>query len=91
MREYVVWRVADQAIDWFVLRDRNYHRLVSSPDGLLRMLVFPGLWLDAAALLRNDPAAAVAAANRGLARPEHAKFVAQLNKKRGDGGQPAAE
>jgi len=83
VREYVVWRVFDKTIDWFVLREGNYQPLASDAGGLLKSLVFPGLWLDAAALVRNDLAAAVAAANSGLASPEHAAFVAQLDKKRG--------
>lgn len=85
VREYVVWRTFDRAIDWFVLREGNYERLAPDAEGLLKSLVFPGLWLDAPALLRNDLAAAVAAANRGLAGPEHAEFVAVLQQKRGEG------
>ena len=34
VREYVVWRVHDQAIDWFVLREGRYERLPLGPDGL---------------------------------------------------------
>lgn len=76
VREYVVWRTFDWAIDWFVLRESNYERLVPAAEGLLKSLVFPGLWLDAASLLRNDVPAAVAAANRGLLSPQHAEFPA---------------
>jgi Uma2 family endonuclease len=83
VREYVVWRVLNKAIDWFILRGGNYQPLAPDATGLLKSLVFPGLWLDAPALLRGDLAAAVAAANRGLASPEHAEFVSQLDKRRG--------
>jgi Uma2 family endonuclease len=83
VREYVVWRVFDKAIDWFVLHEGNYQPLVPDVGGLLKSLVFPGLWLDVPALLRNDLAAAAAAANLGLASPEHAEFIAQLREKRG--------
>jgi Uma2 family endonuclease len=82
VREYVVWRVFDRALDWFVLREGNYHRLDRNAEGLFRSLVFPGLWLDPAALLDNNLAAVVATANRGLASPEHAEFVARLAEKR---------
>ncbi len=84
IREYVVWRTFDMEIDWFVLREGNYERLVADAEGLLKSLVFPGLWLDATSLLRNDLAAAVAAANRGLASPEHAEFVSRLQEIRGE-------
>lgn len=85
VREYVVWRTFERAIDWFVLREGSYQRLAPDAEGLLKSAVFPGLWLDPPALLRNDQAAAVAAANRGLTSPEHAEFVARLQEKRGEG------
>ncbi len=83
VREYVVWRVFNKAIDWFVLREGSYQPLAPDANGVLKSLVFPGLWLDFPALVRNDLAAAVATANLGLASPEHAEFVSQLSKKRG--------
>lgn len=79
VREYLVWRVYDTAIDWFVLRKGKYVALApDSADGLLKSEVFPGLWLDATALLNGDLAAVLAALQRGLASAEHAAFVAQL-------------
>jgi Uma2 family endonuclease len=78
VREYIVWRVYDQAIDWFVLRDEQYQRLVPDSAGIYRSEVFPGLWLDAAALLRGDPVAVSQAVQQGLASPEHAAFVDRL-------------
>lgn len=85
VREYVVWRVYESAIDWFVLYDGNYRRLEADAEGLLKSAVFPGLWLDTRALLAGDLAAAVAAANRGLATPEHAAFIESLEAKRAAG------
>jgi Uma2 family endonuclease len=79
VREYIVWRVLNKAIDWFVLREDQYEALSSDPQGLLRSEVFPGLWLDAAALLRGDLATVLAVVQQGLASPEHAAFVARLN------------
>ena len=78
VREYIVWRVLDEAIDWFALRDGEYERLEPGADGVVRSGVFPGLWLDPAALLRNDLATVLATAQRGAASPEHAAFVADL-------------
>ena len=43
VREYIVWRVQDREIDWFVLRDGSYEPLAPDADGLLRSEVFPGL------------------------------------------------
>ena len=79
VREYLVWRVLDQAVDWFVLRAGQYEPLPVDTEGLLRSEVFPGLWLDPAALLRGDLATVLAVVQRGLASPEHAAFVARLH------------
>lgn len=85
VREYVVWRVYESAIDWFVLYDGNYRRLEADAEGLLKSTVFAGLWLDTRALLAGDLAAAVAATNRGLATPDHAAFIESLEAKRAAG------
>ncbi len=76
--EYLVWRVEDRAIDWFHLRGGRYERLNPGPGGLIRGVVFPGLWLDPEALIRGDLPALNAAVLAGVATEEHAAFVAQL-------------
>lgn len=77
-REYIVWRIRDGALDWFVLRDGRYERLPLGADGLYRSEVFPGLWLDPEALIRGDRRAIKQAVQEGTATPEHAAFVARL-------------
>lgn len=79
VREYLVWRVRDQASDWFVLRAGQYERLSADANGVWRSEVSPGLWLDAAALIRSDLAAVLAIAQQGLGSLEHAAFVARLH------------
>lgn len=76
--EYVVWRVYDREIDWFVLVGDRYEKALLDPDGLYRSKVFPGLWLDPAALIRGGMQAVFQAVQRGVATPEHAAFVARL-------------
>ena len=78
VQEYIVWRVEDQAIDWFILREGRYERLALDAANLYRSEVFPGLWLDPLALIRDDPTRLLAVAQEGLATPEHAAFVARL-------------
>jgi Uma2 family endonuclease len=79
VREYVVWRVLNREIDWFVLRAGQYERLPLDVNGLLRSEVFAGLWLDPAALLQGNLARVLAVVQQGLASPEHATFVARLH------------
>lgn len=76
--DYVVWRVEDEAVDWFVLRRGKYRPLAPDADGIVRSGVYPGLWVDVTALVRDDGTALLAALNRGLASPEHAAFVERL-------------
>jgi Uma2 family endonuclease len=79
VQEYVLWRVEDQAIDWFVLRGGQYAPLRVGSDGIVRSEVFPGLWLDVRALLARDMMRVLAVLGQGLASPEHAAFVARLH------------
>jgi Uma2 family endonuclease len=78
VREYLVWRVQENAIDWFVLRGGRYDPLVPGEDGICRSEVFPGLWLDSAALIRGEMRPVLQVLEQGLATPEHAEFVKQL-------------
>jgi Uma2 family endonuclease len=78
VREYLTWRVLDQAIDWRILRDDRYNPIEPDGRGLLRGEVFPGLWLNPSALLRGDLPALLDALRPGLASPEHDAFVNRL-------------
>lgn len=80
VREYVVWRVLDEAVDWFILREGRFDRLEPDAAGIYKSEVFPGLWLDAAALLRGDQAAMLNMLNEGVASAEHLEFVERLRK-----------
>jgi Uma2 family endonuclease len=78
VREYVVWRVLDGELDWFVLREGRYERLQPAASGCYQSEVFPGLWLDHAALLQGDLTRVFQVLQQGLASPEHAAFVSRL-------------
>ena len=78
VQEYIVWRIQDAALDWFVLRNGQYERLQPDAVGILKSEVFPGLWLDVAALTRFDLAAVLQVLQQGLAHPDHEAFVQRL-------------
>lgn len=80
VREYVVWRVEDQAVDWFILRGSTFERLNPGADGVYRSEHFPGLWLDPAALVRGDYATLSRIALDGIAGTAHTAFVEKLRK-----------
>jgi Uma2 family endonuclease len=77
VQEYVVWRTIDKAVDWFVLREGRYERLAPHAD-VYKSEVFPGLWLDAGALLAGDMARVLAVLSEGIATPEHQSFLERL-------------
>lgn len=78
--EYLVWRTAEQEVHWFALKRKKYVALQPHADGTLRSSAFPGLWLDVPALLAGDLAKVLATLQQGVASPEHAAFVAKLQK-----------
>jgi Uma2 family endonuclease len=78
VREYVVWRVLDEEVDWFVNREGRFQRLAPGDDGILRSIVFPGLWLDPLALVRGEKTRVKAILQQGLDSREHAEFAARL-------------
>jgi Uma2 family endonuclease len=83
--EYVVVEIDPDRVHWFKLEIGRYLDHPPGPDGLFRSEVFPGLWLDPAALYADDLDALIAALDRGLATPEHAAFVGRLAGAGGDG------
>ena len=82
--EYVVRSIEPDEVCWFVLRHGRFTEHSPGPDGIYRSVVFPGLWLDAAALLSDDIWRLRAVVDLGCATPEHSEFVARLAAARGD-------
>ncbi len=54
VQEYIVWRVEDEAIDWFIKRQGRFECIEPDQDGIIQSEVFPGLWLDPQALIKLD-------------------------------------
>jgi Uma2 family endonuclease len=78
VQEYVVWRVYDEAVDWFQLQEGVYHRIAPDENGLICSRVFPGLHLDVPALLAGDLAKVLATVKAGTETAEHTAFVQRL-------------
>jgi Uma2 family endonuclease len=86
VREYIVWRTQDNAIDWFVLREGRCDRLPVDEAGIYKSECFPGLWLDPAAMLRGGLAMVLKVLGEGLASQEHGEFVQRLGQKAANPG-----
>jgi Uma2 family endonuclease len=59
--EYIVWRVLDEALDWFRLRDDQYVRLEPDEQGVVKSEGLPGLRLPVDSLLAGGTADVLAA------------------------------
>jgi Uma2 family endonuclease len=75
VREYLVLCVKERQLHWFRFPGG---RVRPKTDGILRSRIFPGLWIDGAALLARNSARLSEALNQGLASKAHAAFVERL-------------
>ncbi|HIK10052.1 MAG TPA: Uma2 family endonuclease [Oscillatoriaceae cyanobacterium M33_DOE_052] len=78
IQEYLIWQVFEQKIDWFGLEDGDYKSLPPNQQGVICSLVFPGLWLDVAAMLQGNMPQVLATLQAGINAAEHQEFVQQL-------------
>jgi Uma2 family endonuclease len=80
--EYLVVLLRKEEIVWHTRHgnSKNFSLINPTRDGIYRSEFYPGLWLDADALFRGDSCALHAALKKGLATPEHAKFVQSLKR-----------
>jgi Uma2 family endonuclease len=76
--EYVTLRPRKQQIIWRELIEGKYREIAPDEDGLLRSRIFPGLWLNPAALWAGDVQALAATLQQGIATSEHGEFVERL-------------
>jgi hypothetical protein len=82
VREYLAVLMREREVRWHRLTGGRFEMLPAPADGVYRSAAFPGLWLDAAALLRGDLARVLALLNEGIKSPEHQQFVDQLAARR---------
>ena len=60
VKEYIVWRTRDRAIDFFRLHDGRFVRVEPDNDGVFESAVFPGLRISTQHLLKGDTPGAIA-------------------------------
>lgn len=73
----------EQEVRWHRLTEGHFVVVPLPADGIHGSAVFPGLWLDAAALLVGDLARVLAVLQQGIATAEHQAFVDELQRRRG--------
>jgi Uma2 family endonuclease len=70
VQEYLVGRVYDGELDWYVLKAGKYVTLEPNEAGVYCSAIFPGLWLAKSALLSGDLATVLTTLQQGLAACE---------------------
>ncbi len=78
VREYIVWQMFENKLDWFILQNDEYVVLMPDADGIIRSQQFPGLWLAVEALLAGNMVQVLERLQQGLASTEHQAFVQAL-------------
>lgn len=81
--EYLAVLMREREVRWHQRIDNRFEVIPVPADGVYRSMVFPGLWLDAAALLADDLARVLSVLQDGIRTPEHQQFVEQLAARRG--------
>ncbi len=79
VKEYLVWQIYDHKLDWFFLENGEYISLVTDANGIIKSRVYPGLWLDVAALLTGEMTQVLAVLHQGLNSPEYQEFMTRLS------------
>jgi Uma2 family endonuclease len=82
VQEYLAVLMREREVRWHRLAGGRFEVLPAPADGVYRSAAFPGLWLDAAALLAGDLARVLAVLNQGINSPDHRAFVEQLAARR---------
>ncbi|MBW4549530.1 MAG: Uma2 family endonuclease [Aphanocapsa sp. GSE-SYN-MK-11-07L] len=81
VREYIVWQMFENKLDWFVSENDGYVNLTPDTAGIIRSRIFPGLWLAEAELLAGNMQQVLAVLQTGLNSAEHLAFVQNLSDK----------
>ena len=79
VHEYIVWQIFENQLDWFSLQQSEYVPLAADGNGIVRSLVFPGLWLSVPDLLTGNMTRVLSVLQEGLNSAEHAEFVQGLS------------
>jgi Uma2 family endonuclease len=78
VREYIVWQVFEQKLDWFSLQAEDYVSLAPDKIGVIHSQIFPGLWLAVTDLLTGNMRTVLSVLQDGLSSAQHQSFVQQL-------------
>lgn len=78
VREYLVWQIFENRLDWFYLENGEYVNLTPDTNGVIRSRVFPGLWLAIEPFLAGEMVWVLETLQAGTQSLEHGAFVQTL-------------
>lgn len=80
VKEYIIWRVDDEEIDWFAWEEGEYITLEKDKNGVIESRFFGGLRLNVEAILKDDLAKVLSDLQKGLKSKKHKDFIKSLTK-----------
>ena len=78
VKEYIVWQMYENRLDWFILKEGRYILLEADKSGIIRSETFPGLWLAVDALREGNLAEVLTVLQQGLQTNEHQNYTRTL-------------
>ncbi|BAY77476.1 hypothetical protein NIES25_39380 [Nostoc linckia NIES-25] len=78
VKEYIVWRILENQLDWFCLENGEYISLKPDINNVIKSRLFPGLWLDVEALRTGEMTKVLGVLQQGLSSEEHTIFAQSL-------------
>jgi putative restriction endonuclease len=82
VQEYLAVLLREREVRWHRLAEGHFEVVPPPADSVYRSAVFPGLWLDAAALLAGDLARVLAVLQQGIDTAEHRALVEELARRK---------
>lgn len=80
VREYIVWQILSNQLDWFSLQNGEYVSLETDINEVIKSQVFPGLWLSVTDLLMGNMTQVLSVLQSGLNSSEHGAYVQWLSR-----------
>jgi Uma2 family endonuclease len=80
VKEYIVWQVAEQKINWFSLKKGEYVTRESDSSGVICSRILPGLNLQIEALIAGKLAEVLAEVRQRTTTVDRQEFVKKLQK-----------
>lgn len=75
VKEYVVWQIYENTLDWFALKAGEYVRLQPDDAGVIKSQTFPGLWLAVSDLLAGNMTHVLAGLQNGIDSEAHRNYL----------------